>query len=741
MTKRRRVSLRDYVTYANHEWIVVGKSDKKVKLVRRQVCTGSAITVPKKDVGFADQTWRCRMQNGDALKVFIMGSWAPASVQSSNGKTVDVQPSFCNHIITLPVHSSRIVQDTHNFPLWEPHTSSLVLVGGKPRLSRGPGLVYPWMYTTYVPITPPTATHVIDYTFNCFRTESHPLSMYHCLSTEEIVYDLFRSTSQIPRTLELLVGQYVESRFPTFPVHSNASVEMYVNRALEQNDTRRVQELLSVGQYSDVFEMAECLMQLQWNNPVFDLAFAFENKKLRVTVTWTGTRASNAALRTVYQELSLPIAYSPHQYIGLTVPIDIAHMLSRMLGMEEEPLQNLHTRVMGNSTLALHSGIRVAERNKFGGVVCVYGVRLQLLVYELMRRKPMKTVIIVDAASMPCWKTYNCFYGRRRDDGNLVVTTKNTFIRQIRHFDGFERIVCNSVPGYLTTFHRALNAAVATTRWAICGPDRVAKAWNVHNMPRDERGEIRLTREMQVQRGVVFPTVNIRFHACKTPDATNVLENTQFFSPKKRLDTVCKFLMHPSLVAEHYGGEKLDMYEGTVKTIAEKLNVKQDLIEEHLKDKCAVCLGEFDNPTVTSCGHVYCADCTKELQTRGINCPMCRSNVEGYMRVSDKDTEGKVVMHNGDCYRITITPKWGAKMNYLRNHPEATIISRFPAVLRKLRKELPNKDMYTLNAHTAGRRPASTSIIIIEPCERIPIFEKPFGRDIHLTILSYPVDL
>ena len=60
---------------------------------------------------------------------------------------------------------------------------------------------------------------------------------------------------------------------------------------------------------------------------------------------------------------------------------------------------------------------------------------------------------------------------------------------------------------------------------------------------------------------------------------------------------------------------------------------------------------------------------------------------------------------------------------------------------QKLRKELPNKDMYTLKAHEGGRFPLHSSVILLEPCRETPNFETPFGQDIDLTILSYPVDL
>ena len=46
-----------------------------------------------------------------------------------------------------------------------------------------------------------------------------------------------------------------------------------------------------------------------------------------------------------------------------------------------------------------------------------------------MKRKPLKTLVIVDTASISQWVDYKCYYGRRKEDGSLVVTTKNTFMR------------------------------------------------------------------------------------------------------------------------------------------------------------------------------------------------------------------------------------------------------------------------------------------------------------------------
>jgi hypothetical protein len=46
---------------------------------------------------------------------------------------------------------------------------------------------------------------------------------------------------------------------------------------------------------------------------------------------------------------------------------------------------------------------------------------------------------------------------------------------------------------------------------------------------------------------------------------------------------------------------------------------------------CTICLGEFDNPVTTKCGHAFCRDCvvewerTERLAGRKPSCPVCRA--------------------------------------------------------------------------------------------------------------------
>ena len=51
------------------------------------------------------------MTRDDALSLFMMGEWIPASVYDSNSAAL-----VPNHLIKLPVLSH--CADVHNFPLW-----------------------------------------------------------------------------------------------------------------------------------------------------------------------------------------------------------------------------------------------------------------------------------------------------------------------------------------------------------------------------------------------------------------------------------------------------------------------------------------------------------------------------------------------------------------------------------------------------------------------------------------------
>ena len=745
MVKRRAIRVHDFVKYANREWIVVWKEDERVKLVRREVTLGACATVRKSRVKHADQTWRDRLKHNDPIEYFFHNAWVPAKVLSNNSGTVTIQPSFSNFTLEESVHSSKISKGDHDFPIWHVEKSYDVIYQGVPRLVRGTGLLFPWEYGEGIPIPRTSRKYVTSLSFDNFNTESFPISMYNMFDTSQIVADLRTNLPiEMPSTLTLLVNQYAECRGTKYVVTNNDGIGAYVEVALDQGDVRRVNELLTVGEHYSKFAFAEYLVGQYHTTPVMDMDISYKDGKVIVKIFRSTFNMWDPMLVELFTRLSVPVRYNPIKYEVCSSPA-MSYILSRMLGMEDESVLNLHLRRMGNEMLTLRRGWCRVVRHSYGGVLCVYGLNMQKMVRELVRLRPIKTLIIVKTNTIKNWNGFAKYHGTHRADDLVVVTTQHMFVRHMSELRGFNRVICIALP-YSGSYRRALSNFDAKTRWAICTDDSVdlLRAWKVHNLEiSDKRGEIRLTKEDQMAMGVEFPEISVNNIVCPTGNTTNILFNTRRMRRKRRQMMLSKYLLHPSLVAEHLGGEELAMYEGTLDVISKNLDVEESRLTENLKDKCAVCLEAFENPTVTSCGHIFCAECASEMQNRGVsNCPMCRTKIKGYMRISAKNTPGKIVMHKGTCYRIVDKRGWGSKIDYLRTYPKSTIISKFSNVVSLLKRELPNKDIYCLNRAEGGRVPKSQHVIMVEPVRDLEsLFDRAYGKDVFVTTLRYMVDL
>ena len=72
--------------------------------------------------------------------------------------------------------------------------------------------------------------------------------------------------------------------------------------------------------------------------------------------------------------------------------------------------------------------------------------------------------------------------------------------------------------------------------------------------------------------------------------------------------------------------------QSTLPEIAKKYSVKQSILED--QHDCAVCLSTFTRPTVTNCGHIYCFDCSEQLQLHSSDCPLCRTKITDNTEIS-----------------------------------------------------------------------------------------------------------
>ena len=119
---------------------------------------------------------------------------------------------------------------------------------------------------------------------------------------------------------------------------------------------------------------------------------------------------------------------------------------------------------------------------------------------------------------------------------------------------------------------------------------------------------------------------------------------------------------------------------------------------------------------------------------------MCRSNIDGFMRVSDQDTKGKVIMFKGKCFRISDTMTWGSKYRFLKQHTDATFITKYSSVKRALKKAFPGTNVVSLRAVQRGVRVHASKIIMIEP-DDLPDFNYAWGKDKEILRLCYSVTI
>lgn len=735
MTKVRKFSRGDLVKYNHMEWVVKRKKPGMLHLIRRQVNTGPPIWVPSRLIKHADISWRTRLKVGDPVELLLGGHWLKAKIFRREGNKVCVQPSFSTFTIRLSDQSGHIAQSTHEFPLWREEIVSTVFHMGRVCVERGKGLMFPWTYGNGIPISPMKPKLVTTLKFPLERTKGFPMSMYNILSAEEIMQDIVNSAS-VPPLLKYVAIQYVRQRTPRYQLTQNDNLRSFIEAALQQNDTERVNELLSIGEHSEEWSMAEFAIFKHLSRPYFEVEIRVA-EELEVDLLYTGLQGdATHAVSMILQRVSQPIDYKP-DIIKVSGSPEIQYTLSRMLGMESEPLQALHLRHVNNLWLT-RNGFCQKVLNSFGGMVDVYNLDYVLLVKELVRRSPFKTLVVVECDTIHMWKGFSKWYGNQRDDDLVVVTTRSTLIRSWTSLRGFKRLVCTTFPSTGSVYHHVVTNMECKIRWAL---GSMAIGWNIFDVPYSPRAVITLSKEDQEAMGVCFPSATVQKVICRTKlDHRHILRNTMFMSDSRRREYMSRYLMNTSLVPPHISGEALETYEGTIESISKNFNLKESLLKERTKEKCSVCLETINKPAVTQCGHVFCSECASELHKREVNCPMCRSDIDGFMRVSDQDTEGKVVMYKGMCYRVSDKTSWGSKYRFLKQHSDATFITKYASVKRALKKAFPDTSVLSLRAVQRGVRVQTTKVIMIEPDE-LPDFNYAWGKDKEILQLCYSVTI
>ena len=743
MTKTRKISKGDIVKYHSHEWIVKRKRNGMFNLIRRQVNTGPPIWVPAKRLKIADHTWRTNLRAGDPVHLFIGGHWVQAKVLRREGNILCIQPSFTNITIRHKDSSGHIAKASHDFPLWKEDVTRPVMYRGEIHLERGEGLLFPWTYAEgLVHVNPRPHQMITIVQVPVTHTRGFPMKMYNSLSTEEIMYDIFHNGSQsLPMILQKLATQFVNHRLARYTPRHYHSIDHFVAASLDENDTRRVNELMSIGEHIPVWAHSEFALYRHFSRPYFvpDIRYNADTQLLDVAIYWTGIRSQiTPSLGTIMKMISKPLKYSP-AVIEVDSSPEISYALSRMLGQELEPLEKIYLRKSDNHWLTLRNGFCRESFNTFGGVVNIPGIDHTVLVSELVKRSPLKTLVVVETDTLPMWKGFALWHGAKREDDLVVVTTRLTLLRSWTSLTGFKRLICTAIPSSGTVYSDVIASMICKVRWAFT--TNVHEAFNVLGLPWNEKSVIMLNKAEMEQMGVLFPVKTIQKIMCKPKhNSKNILQNIHSMPFNKRKEMLSKYLLNPSLVPPYIRGEKLDTYNGTITSIAENFKVDEKLLEQRTKETCAVCLEQIKEPAVTPCGHVFCATCATELDKRNINCAMCRSKINGFMRVSDENTPGKIVMHGGSCYRVQDDDTWGSKYSLLKEHTDATFITQYGSVKKVLKKAFPKTTVVTRKAIDNGLRVKTPKIVMIEP-EELPDFNYAWGQDLEIIRLCYTVNV
>jgi DNA repair protein RAD5 len=89
--------------------------------------------------------------------------------------------------------------------------------------------------------------------------------------------------------------------------------------------------------------------------------------------------------------------------------------------------------------------------------------------------------------------------------------------------------------------------------------------------------------------------------------------------------------------------------------ILEKMNSPEVLNDEN----CSICMEQFENPSLTTCGHLFCYSCLKLCLKNNKNCPLCKTDLTG--------KEIMLIKNNKDK-KLDIDPlikKYGSKLGKL----------------------------------------------------------------------------
>jgi len=104
-----------------------------------------------------------------------------------------------------------------------------------------------------------------------------------------------------------------------------------------------------------------------------------------------------------------------------------------------------------------------------------------------------------------------------------------------------------------------------------------------------------------------------------------------------------------------------------IHTLTSRINIITSL---DVKQECSICMDDIENPSITSCGHIFCTECLDMIFNDKVSydCPICRNHLtnQDVFEIKDEDQ-----ITNDD------SNKYGTKISYLLELIKSNPTSRF----------------------------------------------------------------
>ena len=480
----------------------------------------------------------------------------------------------------------------------------------------------------------------------------------------------------------------------------------WVSDAVEVEDMVYANELIGASHLIHRYRMAQWFEWMYYAVPY--LSFEFHPSK--VDVYWTGAMLLPELVRSAVSPFLLPhcvripkaapLALPPYTKAPVALLPQQKDLLTKMERLEERHVSKLLCRQVSGLLFSEYVGFVDSVEEVAGGVLCSpHGHGKTWMALELCRRRPMRTLIVVPSPLLYHWLeaaqlfglSVSLFHGSDRCTGDLTLTTTHTINR---HAVGlFDRIMLDE--GHLvkqgSTTMRTLCAMPATCLWYISAtPEKSSYCTFLRMYPyapgsRDYRthatfASIRVRGSLKL---CAPEKVSVK---CELPNCYGLLGGRLLAKGGSRvLLDVLRY--DPSLLPPQHLYERVLVSQSTLPEIAKKYSVKQSILED--QHDCAVCLSPFTRPTVTNCGHIFCYDCSEQLQLHSSDCPLCRTKITDNTEISSSPVD--VLTIKGKHYvPSTLDLRRGNLLELLRGMLSACVVycTRSAEMARHLGKEL-----------------------------------------------------